>query len=79
MQSRDLLIRQHLSAWLDEEAGDEALRTACDMAGDQLDDIAALLDWLGRYRCDPRRRAHAMRAMRSALRRPTMPGPVCRS
>lgn len=70
-----------LRAWLDEEQdGADALQDACAALAAQADlDIAALLDWLRDYRCDPQRRIRATRILRAALRLPAMPGPVCRA
>ncbi|NGY04721.1 hypothetical protein [Solimonas terrae] len=76
MQPDELLTL--LSAWLDEEADETALQRACEMARTQTLELAALLEWLARYRCAPDRRATALRAVRAALRLPTMPGPACR-
>lgn len=67
-----------LRRYLDEEAGADALQQACALASREPVDIAALLDWLRDYRCDPARRTQAIRSLRAALRLPVIPGAVCR-
>ena len=67
-----------LARYLDEEDGPAALQDACAQVAAEPVDIAALLDWLQRYRCEPLRKTLATRALRAALRLPAIPGPVCR-
>lgn len=70
-------VQTALVGFLDEDR-DEDLALACRLAAEMPLDIAALLDWVQRYRCAPENRTRALRALRSALGLPAIPGPVCR-
>ena len=72
-------LLETLSAFLDEEAGREALDQARTMVQAQAVDIADLLDWVQRYPASPALRAQATTSLRSALGLPLIPGPPCRS
>ena len=68
-----------LSAFLEEEAGREALEQARVIVRTQAVDIAELLDWVQRYPASPALRAQATTSLRAALGLPLIPGPPCRS
>lgn len=78
MSIADTQIRAALERYLDLDEQD-GLDEACALAAQAPIDIAALLDWVQRYRCAPQNRARALTALRAALRLPVIPGPPCRS
>jgi len=67
-----------LTGYLDEEAGEPALRQAGEWVRANPVDIAGLLDWVHRYPATRERRARAEVVLRAGLGLPLVPGPVCR-
>lgn len=67
-----------LEAYLDEEQDEAALRAAGAWLQTHPVDIAALFDWLQAYPADKARKSRAQVVLRSALKLPLVPGPVCR-